>query len=64
MKLTCREAEITKLLVQGLTNKEIGKKLKISEYTARDHISSILKKTKTSNRVELAVKIIALDILD
>ncbi|WP_338477674.1 LuxR C-terminal-related transcriptional regulator [Pseudomonas trivialis] len=55
MEITNRESDVIELLAQGLTNKQIGKELGISNHTVRDHISSMLKKTKTTNRVELAV---------
>lgn len=55
MKFTNREADVLGLLIYGLTNKEIGRQLGISDHTVRDHISSILKKTNTTSRVELAV---------
>ena len=64
MKLTCREDDIIRLLVKGLTNKQIGRKLDISDHTVRDHISSMLKKTKTASRVELAVRAIELNVLN
>lgn len=63
MNLTCREIDVVRLLVQGLTNKQIGRKLGISDNTARDHISSMLKKTSTESRVELAVHFTKLNIL-
>ncbi|MNF53408.1 Transcriptional regulatory protein DevR (DosR) [compost metagenome] len=44
-----------RLLVSGLTNKQIGQQLGISNYTVRDHISSTFKKLNVTNRVELAV---------
>ncbi|MGH8451168.1 response regulator transcription factor [Pseudomonas sp.] len=56
MNITDRESAVLNFLVQGLTNKEIGRELGISDHTVRDHISSMLKKTNTASRVELAVK--------
>lgn len=53
--ITRRESDVVALLVKGLTNKQIGRELGISDHTVRDHISAILKKTNTSSRVELAV---------
>ena len=55
LKFTNREADVLSLLIYGLTNKEIGRQLGISDHTVRDHISSILKKTNMTSRVELAV---------
>jgi DNA-binding NarL/FixJ family response regulator len=55
MKITNRESAVLEFLVQGLSNKEIGRELSISNHTVRDHISSIMRKTNTTNRVELAI---------
>lgn len=55
MKITKRERDVMRLLVYGLTNKQIGQKLEISNYTVRDHISSTFKKFNVTSRVELAV---------
>ena len=52
-ELTFREKEIMKLLVNGLTNKEIAKSLKISPNTVELHRAKIMKKTKVKNIVEL-----------
>jgi len=52
--LTAREAEILRQVARGLSNKEIGKELFISEHTAANHIRSILRKTGCANRTEAA----------
>lgn len=54
-KLTRREMEILKLLSIGLSNKEIGEKLKISERTVKNHISSIFRKIDVTDRTQAAV---------
>lgn len=54
--LTEREAQVLLALADGLTNKEIAQRLRISDLTVRDHISQMLRKTGTRNRVELALK--------
>lgn len=54
--LTEREAQVLLALAEGLTNKEIGQRLRISDLTVRDHISQMLRKTGTRNRVELAMQ--------
>ncbi len=51
--LSDRELEILELVAIGLTNHDIGEKLDISKRTVDNHISNILTKTKTDNRVEL-----------
>lgn len=58
-KLTTREKEVLAYLCKGLTNIEIGKLLNISKYTAKAHVSSIIKKLDARNRTEavyIAVK--------
>ena len=49
--LTIREKQILKCVYQGLTNKQIGKELVISEFTVKNHIFRILKKLQAENRV-------------
>lgn len=51
--LSDRELEIIDLVANGLTNHEISEALEISKRTVDNHISNILNKTKTENRVEL-----------
>ena len=51
--LSQREMEILELVATGLTNHDIAEKLEISKRTVDNHISNILTKTKTDNRVEL-----------
>ncbi len=48
-----KEAEVTKYLVNGLSNKEIASRLNLSAETIKSHVSSILKKAGMKNRVEL-----------
>ena len=55
MKITRRERDVMRLLVNGLTNKQIGQQLGVSNYTVRDHISSAFKKFNIASRVELAL---------
>jgi DNA-binding CsgD family transcriptional regulator/tetratricopeptide (TPR) repeat protein len=52
--LSPREAQILKLVATGLSNREIGQELTISEHTAANHIRSILRKTDCANRTEAA----------
>lgn len=49
--LTAREAEVLRFAASGLTRKEIGRRLAISENTVRHHLEHIYNKTGTSNRV-------------
>jgi len=52
--LTAREVEILKMLAKGLTNKDIGRVLTISENTVRNHVVSIIGKLDVSDRTEAA----------
>jgi DNA-binding CsgD family transcriptional regulator len=52
--LTKREREVLGHVVAGRTYPEIASALFLSEKTVSSHISDILRKTGTSNRVELA----------
>lgn len=51
--LSERELQIVELVAAGLTNQEIAEKLEISKRTVDNHISNILTKTATGNRVAL-----------
>ena len=50
--LTPREIEVLRLLAEGLANKNIAWKLKISEHTVKFHIASIFAKLNVSSRAE------------
>jgi DNA-binding NarL/FixJ family response regulator len=52
--LTERELEVLQLLATGATNRDIAKKLYISENTVRNHVRNILEKLHLSNRVQAA----------
>jgi DNA-binding CsgD family transcriptional regulator len=52
--LTPREVQILGLIARGLSNREIGRTLTISEHTAANHVRSILRKTDCANRTEAA----------
>ncbi|MCS7031609.1 MAG: LuxR C-terminal-related transcriptional regulator [Gloeomargarita sp. SKYG116] len=51
--LSEREMEIVALVAAGLKNQEIAQRLEISKRTVDNHISNILSKTATENRVAL-----------
>ena len=50
--LTGREREVLELVAEGLTNREIGKRLFISEKTASVHLSNLMAKLNVSSRTE------------
>ena len=53
--LTPREFEIAGLVAQGLSNKHISRRLKISEGTVKIHLVNVYQKLQISNRTALAV---------
>jgi len=56
--LTKREMEILRLVAEGLTNEEIGKKIFISDKTVKTHLTNIFDKLKVNNRFKAALLII------
>lgn len=54
-KLTPRETDITKLVSEGLCQKDIALNLDISENTVRNHLQRIFDKTGVSSRLQLAL---------
>jgi len=48
--LTAREQEVLALLTEGLSNREISRRLVISERTAHHHVSAVLSKIGVSSR--------------
>jgi two-component system, NarL family, response regulator DevR len=53
-ELNERELTILELIADGLTNREIGEQLYLSEKTVKHHVSDILSKLGISRRVEAA----------
>ncbi|HEY5583800.1 MAG TPA: response regulator transcription factor [Ruminiclostridium sp.] len=53
--LTKREIEVLKLIAEGMINKEIAKKLFISEKTVKNHNSNIFKKLDINDRTQAAI---------
>ena len=53
--LTERESAILKLVVEGLTNREIGDRLHLSEKTIKHYITNILEKLHVRSRMEAAM---------
>ena len=48
--LTAREAELLTLLAEGLTNRELGRRLHISEATVKTHLAHIYAKLGVDSR--------------
>lgn len=55
-ELTPREVEVLQLLAEGLVNRDIADRLKISEHTIKFHIGSILGKLQASSRTEAVTR--------
>jgi NarL family two-component system response regulator LiaR len=53
--LTEREAIVLSLIAEGLSNREIGERLVISERTVHGHVGNILKKLHLANRTQAAL---------
>jgi two-component system nitrate/nitrite response regulator NarL len=53
--LTRRELQIVKYIAEGMSNKQIGRKLDIAESTVKVHVKHLLKKLGLRSRVEAAV---------
>ncbi len=53
--LSPREMEILKCVTNGQSNKEIARRLKISQQTVKNHMTSILKKLNVQDRTQAAV---------
>jgi two-component system, NarL family, response regulator DevR len=51
-QLTTREREVLELLARGLSNRDIGRQLYISETTAKFHVGNIMRKLQVSRRAE------------
>ena len=48
-----RELDVIRMLCQGLSNRAIGEKLYISEYTVKDHVKNIMAKMGVESRNEI-----------
>lgn len=51
--LTSREAEVLQLVRRGLANKEIARRLGLSEKTVKFHVSNVLSKAHMASRAQL-----------
>ena len=54
--LSARELEVLAMLAEGLGNKDIAARLKISEHTVKFHVSSILGKLRATTRGEAVAR--------
>lgn len=63
LKLSPRQSEIATLVAQGLTEAEIGERLKVSRHTVRNHKQAIYHKLGARNALEM-VRLLSDDIPD
>ena len=56
-KPTAREEQILRLVAEGMSNKEVGRKLNLQEKTVKHYMTRILEKLHVRNRTEAAILI-------
>jgi len=54
VRMTKREREITGLIAEGLSNKEIAQRLNLATYTVKSHVHNILEKLALHSRLQIA----------
>jgi DNA-binding NarL/FixJ family response regulator len=54
IQMTTREREVIQFLGEGMSNREIGQKIRISTYTVKSHIHNIMEKLALHTRLEIA----------
>jgi DNA-binding CsgD family transcriptional regulator len=59
--LAKREADVARLVAEGMTNRQIGARLFISERTVDSHVRSILNKLGVGSRAQIAAWVATLD---
>ena len=62
--LTRRERDVLISIAKGMSNKEIGSSLKISERTVKNHVSNIFKKIDVMDRTQAALFAIRNNLVD
>jgi len=55
-QLTAREVEVLELIAQGLSNKEVGRSLGITEETTKVHVRNIMEKLDVEDRTEAVTR--------
>jgi DNA-binding NarL/FixJ family response regulator len=61
--LTPRQHEVLELLTQGLSNKQIARRLGVAENTVRVHVAAILRLLGASNRTEAGYRALRLGLV-
>jgi DNA-binding NarL/FixJ family response regulator len=62
--LTPREHDVLILVAEGLTNKEIGGRLSITEDTVKKHVQNIIWKLRAADRTQAAIMALKLGLLE
>ncbi|MFE7229184.1 LuxR C-terminal-related transcriptional regulator [Streptomyces sp. NPDC002405] len=62
--LTRREKQTLKLLVEGLSNRQIATRMNITEHGAKRHVGNVLAKLNSPNRTLAAAKAVSEGLLD
>jgi DNA-binding NarL/FixJ family response regulator len=62
--LTSREEEVLHLLVEGLSNKEIGARLRLTEGTVKNYVSAIITKLQANDRTHAVVTALRRGLVD
>lgn len=57
VRLTPREGSVARYLLEGLTNKEIANKLRLSEHTVKDHLKRLMRKYQVTTRTALSSRL-------
>jgi two-component system response regulator DevR len=62
--LTGREREVVRLIAEGLTNREIGQAIFVSESTVKFHVRNVMRKLDVHHRAEVAYAASRLGLLE
>jgi two-component system response regulator DevR len=62
--LTDQELRIVRLVAEGCTNREIGRRLYLSRHTVKEYLSNAMRKLEVGSRVEAAVEAGRLGLLE
>jgi DNA-binding NarL/FixJ family response regulator len=62
--LSPREIDVLRAVSEGLTNKEIARRLDISQHTVKFHLESLMRKLAVSSRAEAVAKSLSLHLLE
>jgi two-component system, NarL family, response regulator DevR len=62
--LTEREREVVRLIAEGLTNREIGQAIFVSESTAKFHVRNVMRKLEVHHRAQVAYAASRLGLLE